>query len=102
MTSMPARAALRASMRRQGSTAAFSSETSLPSAAPKPPGLEEVALHVDDHECRPADVDLKRIRFGLDPDWHSIAPRSPAGGATQVRGQVPAIVCKRFAAFAAG
>ena len=37
--------------------------------------LQEVALHVDDDESRPADVDLKRIRFGLDPDWHSI-PRS--------------------------
>src|SRR5690606_33847979 len=40
--------------------------------------LQKVALHVDNDERRPADVDLKRIRFGLDPDWHSI-PRSRRG-----------------------
>ncbi len=57
--------------------------------------LQEVALHVDDDERRPADVDLKRIRFGLDPDWHSI-PRSRREELRKFGAKFPAIVCKTF------
>ena len=53
--------------------------------------LQEVALHVDDDERGSRYVDLNGIWLGFDPDLHSI-PRSPAGRATQVRGQVRAIV----------
>jgi hypothetical protein len=53
--------------------------------------LEKIALHVDDDERGSPDIDLNGIWLGFDPDLHSI-PRSPAGRATQVRGQVRFIV----------
>ena len=61
--------------RGSGSTAAASSETSLPSASPKPPGSRKSRCMSMMTSADRADVDLKRIRLGLDPDWHSI-PRS--------------------------
>ena len=32
----------------------------------KPPGLEKVALHVDDDEARPSRIEIERVGFRLD------------------------------------
>src|SRR5208282_4331822 len=32
----------------------------------EPTGLEEIALHVDDHEARPRRIEIDRVRFGVD------------------------------------
>jgi len=44
----------------RGGTAASSSEVSLPSISPKPPGKDEVALHVDDNERSGLGIEVER------------------------------------------
>jgi hypothetical protein len=56
----------------------------------EPTGLEEIALHVDDHERRPVEIDGERSRFSLDDHaWHpDLLPRTQkAEKNVQDRGQ---------------
>jgi hypothetical protein len=89
-------------MARHGSTAACNRDTSLPSALAEAARLQEVALHVDDHQRGARQIEAQRLRCRGDGQvGHAALPRDAMpvyrGALLHQPRHAPAVPCAAWA-----